>query len=101
MSKYHEFTTTDDGVENPAFEPSCKHSQRGVVQAVIDSSNTAHLHGSVNGTDYQLIESFTASTIKEIILPPFLKVSGSASNTTDKYDGNSKIYINVFDQYFR
>ena len=100
MSKYHEFTTTANGTENPAFEPSCRYSQRGVVQAVIDGSNTAHLHGSVNGTDYQLIESFTASAIKEIILPPYLKVSGSASNTTDAYDGNSKIYINTFDQYY-
>jgi hypothetical protein len=100
MSTYYEFTTTDNGTANPAFEPSCRRSQRGVVQAVIDGSNTAYLHGSVNGTDYQLIESFTASAIKEIILPPYLKVSGSASNTTDAYDGNSKVYINTFDQYY-
>jgi hypothetical protein len=49
----------------------------GVLQ-VIYGSATIYLHGSLNGSDYTLIESFSASTIKEIVLCPHFKYSSSS-----------------------
>lgn len=77
-----------------AISPKMGDGSRGVVQAIIDGSNAAHLYGSLNGTDYQLIESFTASTIKEIVLCPYFKLSTSASSVTGTVGGNTKVIIN-------
>ena len=53
----------------------------GVLQ-VIYGSATIYLHGSLNGSDYTLIESFSASTIKEVVLCPHFKYSSSATDET-------------------
>lgn len=76
-----------------AYNPKMGDGSRGVIQAVIDGSNAAYLYGSLNGTDYQLIESFTASALKEIVLCPYFKLSTSASSVTGIIGGTTKVYI--------
>jgi len=76
-----------------AHNPKMGDGSRGVVQAVVDGANAAYLYGSLNGTDYQLIESFTASAIKEIVLCPFFKLSTSASSVTGTVGGSTKVII--------
>ena len=75
------------------YNPKMGDGSRGVIQAVIDGANAAHLYGSLNGTDYQLIESFTVSTLKEIVLCPYFKLSASASSVTGTIGGTTKVYI--------
>lgn len=76
-----------------AFNPKMGDGSRGVVQAVIEGANSAYLYGSLNGTDYQLVESFTSSAIKEIVLCPYFKLSTSDTSVTGTVGGNSKVYI--------
>jgi hypothetical protein len=78
---------------NAAYNPKMGGGSRGVVQAVIDGANAAYLYGSVNGSDYVLIESFTASVIKEVVLCPYFLISGSAANITDDVNAATKVYI--------
>lgn len=75
--------------------------QKGAITAIVhcdhDGSNDAYLYGSLIGGstfgDYVLIEHFTASTIKEITLPNFLVISGSASNITDDVNSGTTVRI--------
>ena len=68
--------------QNTAFAARFNNSNgAGVVQVVYDSA-TIYLHGSLNGTDYALVESFTADSIKEIVLCPYFKYSSSATDET-------------------
>lgn len=68
--------------QNTAFTPNLRGSSgAGVVQVVYDSA-TIHLHGSLNGTDYVLVESFAADSIKEVVLCPYFKYSSSATDET-------------------
>lgn len=68
--------------QNVEFKPRFKNSNgAGVLQVVYDSA-TIYLHGSLNGSDYTLIESFSASTIKEVVLCPHFKYSSSATDET-------------------
>tara|TARA_B100000965_G_C19603362_1_gene764394 strand:- start:6588 stop:6860 length:273 start_codon:yes stop_codon:yes gene_type:complete len=76
-----------------AHNPKMGDGSRGVVQCVHDSSNNAYLYGSLNGTDYVLVESFTASALKEIVLCPYFKLSTSASSVTGTVGGTTKVYI--------
>ena len=80
--------------DNTPYKPKMGDGSRGAVQAVIDGANAAYLYGSLNGTDYQLIESFTASALKEIVLCPYFKLSTSASSVTGTIGGTTKVYIN-------
>ena len=47
---------------------------------MIYDSATIYLHGSLNGSDYTLIESFSESEIKELVLVPYFKYSSSATD---------------------
>lgn len=80
-------------VSTNAHNPKMGDGSRGVIQVVIDGANAAYLYGSLNGTDYQLIESFTASALKEIVLCPYFKLSTSASSVTGTIGGTTKVYI--------
>ena len=63
----------------------------GIIQ--IDYGNTAvTLWGSINGTDYVVLETFSADTIKELVKCNNFKVSGSSSDITTSI-GTSKVYI--------
>ena len=66
-------------------------SDTGILQ-VDYGDTTVHLWGSVEGTHWTLIESFSADTIKEIVLTPFFVVSGSAANQTAGI-GTSQVWI--------
>lgn len=65
----------------------------GVIQ--IDYGNTpVTLWGSINGTDYVVLETFSADTIKELVKCNNFKVSGSSSNIATSI-GTSKVYIST------
>ena len=66
--------------QNVEFNPRFKNSNgAGVLQVIYDNA-TIYLHGSLNGTDYTLIESFSESEIKELVLVPYFKYSSSATD---------------------
>ena len=68
-------------------------SGQGIIQ-VIRGDNDISLYGSLNNSDYTLIETFGASTIKEVALPTFIVASTSASDHTDATSfGTSKIIV--------
>ena len=69
---------------------------RGVV-AVTKGNTNVTLCGSLDGTTYYVIETFTASTLKEITLVPYFKVNGAADVTMDDTIGNStcNIFTNI------
>jgi hypothetical protein len=74
------------------FHPNMKNaSGQGVIQIVKGNTNV-YLYGSLNGTDYVLIETFSADTIKELVLCDKFKISGSATDQTTTID-TSKAYI--------
>ena len=79
---------------NTAYNPKMGDGSRGVVQCVHGgSTHHAYLYGSLNGSDYVLIESFTSSAIKEVVLCPYFLISGSAVNITDDVNAATKVYI--------
>ena len=79
--------------DNTAYNPKMGDGSRGVVQAVIDGSNSAYLWGSLNGTNYTLVDSFTADAIKEVVLCAYFLVSGSSANATTAVGGTTKVLI--------
>ena len=65
----------------------------GVIQ--IDRGDTdVTLWGSINGTDYVALETFSADTIKELVKCNNFKVSGSSSDIAQGI-GTSKVYIST------
>ena len=78
--------------DNTAYNPKMGDGSRGVVQAVIGTGG-AYLWGSLNGTDYALIDSFTEDTIKEIVLCPYVLISGSATDKDDNVSVFNKVFI--------
>ena len=64
---------------------------QGVIQVKKGDTNVS-LYGSLNGTDYVLIETFTVDTIKELVLCDKFKISGAADGTFVTI-GSSKVYI--------
>ena len=79
--------------DNTAYNPKMGDGSRGVVQVVHDGSNDAHLWGSLNGTDYTLVESYSAGAIKEVILCAYFKISPSSSDHTGSVGGTTKVFI--------
>jgi len=66
---------------------------RGIVAIDHNGSNNVTLCGSVDGTNYFVIETFTADTIKEITLCPYFKVNGAADTTMNDTIGSSTCTI--------
>ena len=79
--------------DNTPYNPKMGDGSRGVIQAVHDGTNNAYLWGSLNGTDYTLVESFEADAIKEVVLCAFFKISGSSSSDTGTVGGTTKVFI--------
>ena len=75
------------------YNPKMGDGSRGVIQAVISGTDYAYLWGSLNGTDYTLVESFEASVIKEIVLCPYFKISSSASSDSGAVGAGTKVFI--------
>ena len=74
------------------FTPNLRGSSgQGVVQ-VSKGDTDVSLYGSIEGTDYVLIDTFNADTLKEVILCPFFKISGAADGTFVSV-GTSKLWI--------
>ena len=79
-------------VVGTAFHPNMKNaSGQGVIQ-IVKGDTDVTLYGSINGTDYAFIETFDASTIKEIILCPNFKVSAATDGTFTSI-GSSTVFI--------
>lgn len=78
--------------DNTPYNPKMGDGSRGLVQFVKGSSD-GYLYGSLNGTDYVLIHTFTASEMKELALPPFVLIGGSASDITTDLGATSKAYL--------
>ena len=77
-----------------AYNPKMGNGSRGVVQCVHGgSTHHAYLYGSVNGSDYVLVESFTSSALKEVVLCPYFKLSTSASSVTGTVNAATKVYV--------
>lgn len=70
---------------------------KGLIAIKIDSTSYVTLQGSINNTDYFVIETFTADTIKEITLCPYMRVNGAADTSNNDTIGNSTatIYFNT------
>lgn len=66
-------------------------SGQGIVQ-VDYGDTTVYLWGSIEGSHWTLIESFTADAIKEVVLTPFFVVSGNASDQTTGI-GTSQVWV--------
>ena len=65
---------------------------RGIV--AIDKGNTnVTLQGSLDGTNFFVIEEFSADTIKEITLCPYLRVNGVADTSNNDTIGNSTAFV--------
>ena len=78
---------------NAPYNPKMGDGSRGVVQAVINGSANAYLWGSLDGTNYALIDSFTEDTIKEIVLCPYVLISGNATDKDVSVGIISKVFI--------
>lgn len=61
-------------------------NSNGLVQVVNSNGTAVYLFGSVDGTNFVLIESFTANTIKEIMLCPFMKIGGNTAGSANATD---------------
>ena len=79
--------------DNTPYNPKMGDGSRGVVQAVINGSANAYLWGSLDGTNYALIDSFTEDTIKEIVLCPYVLISGNATDKDVSVGIISKVFI--------
>ena len=71
---------------------------KGVLQVKIDGTNVT-LQGSIDNTDFYNIETFTASTLKEITLVPYFRVNGDASGSAATI-GSSTVKLMVEDKAF-
>ena len=58
-------------------------NSNGLVQVVNTSGTAVYLFGSLDGTNFVLIESFTSNTIKEIMLCPFMKIGGNSAGSAN------------------
>jgi|TARA_R100000482_G_C5123659_1_gene147315 cobalamin biosynthesis Co2+ chelatase CbiK len=67
------------------LQPKIKKSgnANGLIQVVNTSGTAVYLFGSLNNSDFVLIETFNSDTIKEIQLCPFMKVAGSSDASTN------------------
>ena len=65
---------------------------KGVI-AVDRGDTDVTLCGSLDGTTYFVIETFSADTMKEITLVPFFKVNGAADTTMDDSIGSSTVKL--------
>lgn len=74
-----------------------KSGGRGIVQAVVEAGNPASLYGSLNGTDYALINTFTTSGLIEIALPKYVLIGANTDATSqataNNVTGTTKVYI--------
>jgi hypothetical protein len=86
---YKELTNTSI---NPAFSSATQGI--GVVQSIINSTNYVYLYGSIDNTNFALIDSFTSDQIKVITIPPYIKASGSATDHTAAIGGTTKLLLN-------
>jgi len=67
---------------------------KGIIQVEIGDTQPVYLWGSLNGTDYVVIESFSSDTIKELTLCPYFRLSGSNTSGNSAISvGTSKAYI--------
>jgi len=78
--------------DNTPYNPKMGDGSRGLVQFIKGSSD-GYLYGSLNGTNYVLIHSFTANEMKELALPPYVLIGGSATDPAVDLGATSKAYL--------
>lgn len=80
-----------------AFNPKLGDGSRGVIQVIIDGANDVTLYGSVDGTTYVKIKNYTASTLEEVVLAPYMAFSSDTGATVTSFSatavGNSTVHI--------
>ena len=71
--------------DQTVLQPKIKKSgnSNGLVQVVNTGGTTVYLFGSLNGSDFVLIESFSADTIKEVMLCPYMKIGGNTAGSAN------------------
>jgi len=80
--------------DNTVYNPKMGDGSKGIVQCVHGGgTNHAYLWGSLNGTDFVLIDSFTSDALKEIALPSHLKISNSNTSDTGTVNVATKVYV--------
>ncbi len=62
---------------------------KAVIAITIDSTSYVTLQGSLDGTNYFVIETFSSNTIKEVTLVPYLRVNGAADTSDNDTIGSS------------
>ncbi len=55
----------------------------GLVQVVNTSGTPVYLFGSLNGSDFVLIETFSSDSIKEVMLCPHMKIAGNSAGSAN------------------
>lgn len=65
---------------------------KGIIHVDVGDTSPLYLWGSLNGTDYVVIENFSVDTIKELTLCPYFRLSGSNANSAASV-GTGKAYI--------
>lgn len=91
---------TTEIVEHSIYRSSLRDGAKGVIQVDHDTTDVS-LYGSLTNVNFVLIETFTASAVKEIALTPFIGVATGTNATRTKSQletgqnfGNTEIYIN-------
>ena len=75
-----------------AYSPSMHSTYGNGVFQVVKGNTNVSLFGSLDGTNYVLLETFTASTIKEVVKCNYYKISGATGDQTTSV-GTSKFFI--------
>jgi cobalamin biosynthesis Co2+ chelatase CbiK len=64
----------------------------GLIQVINSNGTAVYLFGSLNGTDFTLIESFNSSVIKEIQLCPYMRIAGNSANSASATDNTVLLF---------
>jgi|TARA_R100000081_G_scaffold91829_1_gene71169 hypothetical protein len=80
--------------DQTALQPTIKKSgnSNGLLQVINTSGTPVYLFGSLDGTNYVLIESFSADTIKEVMLCPFMKIGGNTAGSSNATNNVVKLF---------
>ena len=65
---------------------------KGIISVTKGDTNVT-VQGSLDGENYQVIKTFSASAVEEIVLCPRMRVNGAADATNDDSIGSSTATI--------
>ncbi len=79
--------------DNTAYRPRMGDGSRGLVQFVKGGSDDGWLYGSLDGVNYVMLQAFSGNDLKELALPTYVLIAGSATDPTVDLGAASKAYI--------